>query len=265
MGSLIRNIMETYKYVNEDLAHPVTRNYLLVYSPFCVIVGLFVYYKFVTLWGPEYMADRPPFDVKKPMIVYNIAQIIISAVTMVGGLSTTYLNGHYNLWCQGVNYEDNEGDDPVLYYTWLYATVKVLDLVDTIFFILRKKFSHASFLHVYHHMAMVVLGYMGLKYVPGGHGAMLGIINSMVHTVMYSYYLVALVRPDWVRVWWKKYITQLQIAQFVAILLHFSHVLFQPSCEYPKWVVVLLLPQNLFMTALFVDFYIKEYIKKKKQ
>ncbi|KAH9634877.1 hypothetical protein HF086_004567 [Spodoptera exigua] len=45
----------------------------------------------------------------------------------------------------------------------------------------------------------------------GGHGIMLGFINSMVHAVMYSYYLISIVRPQWVRQWWKKYITQLQI------------------------------------------------------
>lgn len=48
---------------------------------------------------------------------------------------------------------------------------------------------------------------------------MLGFINSMVHAVMYSYYLISIVRPQWVRQWWKKYITQLQI---VSILIYLS-------------------------------------------
>lgn len=35
------------------------------------------------------------------------------------------------------------------------------------------------------------------------------------------------------------------------------------SCNYPKFVIIVLVPQNLFMFALFLDFYIKAYVKKK--
>jgi elongation of very long chain fatty acids protein 4 len=37
-----------------------------------------------------------------------------------------------------------------------------------IFFILKKKFSHITFLHVYHHSTMAVMSWIGFKFVPGG-------------------------------------------------------------------------------------------------
>lgn len=39
--------------------------------------------------------------------------------------------------------------------------------------------------------------------------------------------------------------------------------LYFSSCDYPKFVVIVLVPQNLFMFALFTDFYVKAYVKKK--
>ena len=38
------------------------------------------------------------------------------------------------------------------------------------FFILRKKNNQISFLHVYHHSTMVILWWVGVKYVAGGEG-----------------------------------------------------------------------------------------------
>lgn len=39
---------------------------------------------------------------------------------------------------------------------------------------------------------------------------------------------------------------------------------FKTDCDYPRWTAAVFLPQNLFMLSLFIDFYIKTYIKKPK-
>lgn len=52
--------------------------------------------------------------------------------------------------------------------------------------------------------------------------------------------------------------------QFVLISLHFGQVLFQPNCGYPRWIALALLPQNIFMIALFTNFYINAYVKTKQ-
>ncbi|XP_026732087.1 elongation of very long chain fatty acids protein AAEL008004-like isoform X1 [Trichoplusia ni] len=265
MGTLIGNITNFYHYLNDDLADPRTKDFLFVSSPVPLLVIMFVYHRFVQSWGPAFMANRQPYNVKNLIIVYNIIQIALSIFLTTQCLTRLYLSGYYSPWCQKINYEDTPLERDVVSRVWLYYMIKLLDLLDTIFFVLRKKFNQVSFLHVYHHLGMCALGFFGTKYVPGGHGIMLGFINSIVHAVMYSYYLISIVRPQWVRQWWKKYITQLQILQFLLLILHFGHVLFEPSCEYPKWVSFVFLPHNIFILFLFCDFYIKEYILKKNK
>lgn len=51
---------------------------------------------------------------------------------------------------------------------WWYFISKGIEYLDTVFFILRKKFSQVTFLHVYHHCSMFTLWWIGIKWVAGG-------------------------------------------------------------------------------------------------
>lgn len=51
--------------------------------------------------------------------------------------------------------------------TYYYFIAKVVDLMDTLFFVLTKKNGHISFLHIYHHALMVVVTYFAVKFLPG--------------------------------------------------------------------------------------------------
>lgn len=42
-------------------------------------------------------------------------------------------------------------------------------------------------------------------------------------------------------------------------------IVFMPDCAYPRWTSAVLLPQNIFILVLFVDFYIKAYVQKPTQ
>lgn len=50
---------------------------------------------------------------------------------------------------------------------WLYYICKITELLDTVFFVLRKKQNQITFLHVYHHTLMPFCGFVGLKYFAG--------------------------------------------------------------------------------------------------
>lgn len=127
--------------------------------------------------------------------------------------------------------------------------------------ILRKKNSHVSFLHLYHHAGMVPISWGCTKYLPGttrfsklythvlwtnatrfydvagGHGTFVGFVNTFVHTIMYSYYLLAILRPPnkYGQIWWKKYLTMLQLVRikmiyrFVNQSLYFERRLFSEA------------------------------------
>ena len=48
----------------------------------------------------------------------------------------------------------------------------------------------------------------------GGHGTFLGLINTFVHIIMYTYYLLAALGPTVQKyLWWKKYLTILQMVR----------------------------------------------------
>ena len=81
-----------------------------------------------------------------------------------------------------------------------------------IFFILRKKNNQVTTLHVIHHGIMPFSCWIGVKFAPGGHGTFSGLLNTFVHIIMYLYYMIAAMGPNYQKyIWWKKYLTALQM------------------------------------------------------
>lgn len=54
----------------------------------------------------------------------------------------------------------------------------------------------------------------------GGHGTFSNLINNFVHVVMYFYYMVAAMGPEYQKyLWWKKHLTTLQLVSVQTILM----------------------------------------------
>ena len=106
---------------------------------------------------------------------------------------------------------------------WLFYMSKFLDMFDSFFFVAKKKYTHLSFLHVYHHGIMPLECWFGARltgnislgdgltwshisrFVGGGHSGFLAFLNAGVHTVMYLYYLLAACGPGIQKyLWWKR-------------------------------------------------------------
>jgi elongation of very long chain fatty acids protein 4 len=148
---------------------------------------------------------------------------------------------------------------------WYYYFSKLVDLVDTLVFALRKKDNQITFLHVFHHLTMFPYAWIGLKYVGGGQTFFLCMLNSFVHTVMYGYYGLAALGPSVQKfLWWKKYITQLQLAQFFAVMVH-SIVNTFATCSFPKPFSISYLVYGMVITLLFSNFYMQSYNKKNSE
>ena len=95
---------------------------------------------------------------------------------------------------------------------WWYYFSKCLEFVDTILFIVRKKPAQLTFLHIYHHSTMFAFWWVGAKFVPGGSALTGAMVNCFVHVFMYSYYGLASCGPNIQKyLWWKKYLTILQL------------------------------------------------------
>jgi len=86
---------------------------------------------------------------------------------------------------------------------------KYLELLDTVFLVLKKK--PLAFLHVYHHAVTAFLCFTQLN----GRTSISWVVISLnlaVHVLMYYYYYAT---AGGKRIWWKKYLTTMQITQFV--------------------------------------------------
>lgn len=89
---------------------------------------------------------------------------------------------------------------------------KIVDLCDTIIFVIRKKDNQITFLHVYHHVFMVLVTWCALNYDPSDHWAFMAVTNCVIHAIMYTYYGISALGPMYAKyLWWKKYLTIMQL------------------------------------------------------
>ncbi|XP_065292579.2 very long chain fatty acid elongase AAEL008004-like isoform X1 [Dermacentor albipictus] len=231
-----------------------------------VITLLLVGYIYVVkVAGPWFMKNRKPYDGIKPLIAFhNLFMVVASAYFVSAFAWTAYVRNGYSLLCQGIDFDArDDGTMHLLNLYWWYAMLRTLDFLDTLFFVLRKKDSHISFLHVVHHTIVVFNGWFGLTYGADGQAAIVVVINGSVHVVMYTYYFLSLLGPEVQKhLWWKRYITQLQLAQFVVLFTHALLPLFL-NCGYPRSHTFITLSQAVFFFGLFTHFYVKNYQTKK--
>lgn len=264
MASIVRYLVEYYEHL-ESRVDPRSKDWYLACSPLVPIVIITIYLLFVKKWGPSFMAQRAALKIERVIIVYNALQIIACSYVAWEGLRL-WIKLRYSIVCQPVDFTVNEDNAKVANLVFLYYVIKITDLLDTVFFILRKKFSHASFLHVYHHAGMVGVGYMACKFSLNGHFISLGILNSFVHVVMYSYYLYTALFPGTkVSIRVKKSLTILQLVQFALLVVHDSLPLIHSTCGVEKIFCTYLIVQYTFMIVLFSDFYSKAYSSSKKK
>lgn len=158
--------------------------------------------------------------------------------------------------------ESREFKDTVSLALWHAMIDRIFDLFDTVFFVLCKKQNHITFLHVYHHITVVFMLWMYCKYFQGLEFGIVGLCNIFVHMIMYFYYLVAALGPRFKKfLWWKKYLTTLQISQFVVIFFY-SLASFWISCGFRKNILYLNIAEAIIHLVLFLNFYRKSYKKE---
>ncbi|KAL5968990.1 Elongation of very long chain fatty acid protein [Taenia solium] len=202
--------------------------------------------------------------IKVLMVVYNIAMVFYSAFLVIEVLDLLRITG-YGLGCV----EFDPKDDPVqrrfIRVGYLFYFSKFLELLDTLFFLLRGKYDQVTFLHVFHHGAMPPSIWWGIKYAPGGIVYMFPLANSFVHVIMYTYYGMAALGL-YRYLWWKKYLTVLQMVQFCIFIVHQGQVLtpFNWECRYPKVFPLAIVIYAVIFLVLFSNFYVQAYWRKRR-
>ncbi|XP_026751476.1 elongation of very long chain fatty acids protein AAEL008004-like [Galleria mellonella] len=261
--SLILQYLDDMHVFMDKNGDPRTNPWFLMSSPFPTLIICLSYVYLVKVLGPRIMANRKPYELKNILIFYNFCQVIFSAWLFYEIGSGGWFTGRYSYRCQPVDHSKNPQTMRMVHACWWYYFSKFTEFFDTIFFVLRKKFDHVSTLHVIHHGVMPMSVWFGVKFSPGGHSTFFGLLNTFVHIIMYTYYMLAAMGPQMRRyLWWKKYLTTLQMIQFICVIVHAFQLLFI-ECDYPRGFVWWIGMHGVMFFFLFKDFYNQQYNKPK--
>ncbi|KAI5637478.1 GNS1/SUR4 family domain-containing protein [Phthorimaea operculella] len=238
-------------------------DWFLIESPYLMLSIMVTYLFFVLKCGPKVMENRPAYTLRKTLLVYNAFQVIVSCYLFNVGINLIKTNGLVeNGYC---SFSDEKRQYMILSATYYYFLAKLSELMDTVFFVLRKKWNQITFLHVYHHTIMYFVTWLVLKYEPTYSLVFLGTINCFVHIVMYGYYGLSAfphLRPY---LWWKKYITKLQLLQFTMILIQLTWNYNVSTCPTTHYLLVFAWSNLVLFIYLFSRFYINSYSQKKEK
>jgi len=238
-----------------------SKGYPLMGSPKYMIGSVLIYLT-VLFSLKMIMKNRQPFELRGFLMIYNLIQVVGTFYMFYEFFTVAYLS-NYSLTCEPVNYSNEELPLRMQHVHWLFFMSKLVDYIDTFVFALRKKDNQITLLHVFHHASIVPYSWVAAKYFPGGQSFFGCMLNSFVHTVMYSYYGLAALGPRVQKyLWWKRYITMIQLIQFISVIIHSFVNLFQPSCSFPKGFIVAYTIYSFVLLCLFLDFYFKSYSKK---
>ncbi|XP_034945984.1 elongation of very long chain fatty acids protein AAEL008004-like [Chelonus insularis] len=261
MTNTFASIVHGYRDLMDNKSDPRVKDWPMMSSPLPTMVICVLYAYFSKVLGPRLMENRKPFNIRRILVVYNLIQTIFSAWIFYEYLMSGWAKG-YSFRCQPVDYSQSPLALRMAQTCWWYYFSKFTEFFDTLFFILRKKYQQVSTLHVIHHGVMPFSVWMGLKFAPGGHSTFFALLNTFVHIVMYFYYMIAAMGPEYQKyIWWKKYLTTFQMFQFILIMTHQFQLLFI-ECNYPRSFMIWIGLHGVLFLGLFSDFYKTKYSSK---
>lgn len=232
---------------------------ILGHGPQRIMTLVITYLIIVKKVGPMLMERKQPYDLRGLVRIFNLFNIIVNVWLAYRGIRLSG-NGTSFFNCNCLD------RDPKRFslYVDIFILSRIIDFMDTIFFILRKKESQVTGLHVFHHSMVPVAMYLVATFSMSPFNGFLIILNSIVHIVMYTYYLLATFPKLAPYLWWKRHITKIQIGQFVISLIYFAigYVLLPRFCDNPPMVPVFinLISSTIFL-FLFLSFYSVAYKK----
>lgn len=207
------------------------------------------------------MRSQKAFNLRIPLILWNGTLALFSLVSAIRIVPYMLIilgkNGPWYFVCRNGMASYGQGGAVAL-WSVLFVFSKYAELCDTMFLVLRKK--HVSFLHWYHHATVVLLSIHALAYYSPAALLMSG-MNAIVHTLMYTYYLIAAVRerpPSWGKLLTKLQLSQMVIGVVLGIANYVGHSNIDNCHSIPSH-NVLIFGIYLSYFVLFMRFYCSKY------
>ena len=190
----------------------------------------------------------------KLSVVHNTLLVMFSAWTFASLANILYNDG---IVFKTNYYFQNPQFDTIIY--WFYIS-KYYEFADTFLLYLNGK--TPIFLQKYHHVGAVISWHLMYQYKVDMVW-MATLLNSGVHTIMYSYYLGCLLKINQVRCI-KKYITSIQLCQF--FILYVNLYFYYPPIE--SWfnygIIIFFAAYGIGIIGLFGRFYYDSYVVKER-
>jgi len=190
--------------------------------------------------------------------VYNLVQVFLCAYMSVESGILAYRNNYTVLPIGKLN-TFNAAAPAVGNLLWLFYLSKVLDFFDTITIVLQKKWNQLSFLHVYHHSSVFLFYWVNLRMGYDGDIYLTVLLNAAIHTVMYTYYFLSMHTKD---IWWKKYLTMMQMVQFCIMITQAFCMMASGGKEFAPRLSAYYCVYIFSMLGLFAHFYVQSYKRK---
>ncbi|XP_055934482.1 elongation of very long chain fatty acids protein 7-like isoform X2 [Argiope bruennichi] len=210
------------------------------------------------------MRNRKPLELRTPMIIFNL--FLVASYTI--SLTLFFINVPtlgFKTFCHGTRVRKGELVYLLVRCCWFVYILKYIEFLDTVFFILRKKENLITNLHVIHHTIVPIVGWIMIRTERSGFQSIPVILNGIVHIIMYTYYGLAAMGPHMRKyLWWKKYLTILQMVQFVLVVLFVMVIAPMSGCVIMKsslWIDAIC---AITFLVLFYNFYAHTFTKKEK-
>jgi fatty acid elongase 3 len=235
---------------NETIAHP--------------LIGMIVYLAGIFLLR-HWMRDRKAMNevLRWPLALHNYFLCLLSLFMVIGisvRVAKIYLTeGFYHVYCGTA---DPFSDQRLLWWGFVFYLSKYYELIDTVFLVLRKR--DLSFLHVYHHAIVLMVCWLAMnqQIVMGWFTCF---NNASVHVLMYYYYAEQARGSG--PIWWRRYLTSMQMVQFVLdCTTSLPYIYFWKTGIYCRgsmlaWGFANFVGITFFF--LFLNFYLENYVKNK--
>jgi len=196
-----------YNFYTDDFNFNQFKPPFYSFESICLTVASYLLAIRLTTW---YMFNKKPFTMKYISALHNFFLFVISVVMFFGvilGVVDLYFKGGSSaIMC---NANGTYINSKLMFWIYVFYLTKPYEFVDTFIMIFKKR--DLNFLHVWHHCTTFLLVWttqiqaMNIQWISIS-------ANCFVHCFMYYYYFVSCLGYQ---VWWKRYLTLLQIVQFI--------------------------------------------------
>ncbi|XP_059156820.1 elongation of very long chain fatty acids protein 7-like [Physella acuta] len=212
-------------------------------------IPLFIGYILMIVVSGLWQRWTSPFQLKSLLVIHNFSCCIANAVTLFGFSNALIINGSAY----------GKTSSPVFLQAFkIYWIIKIVELFDTVYLVLRHRRSQISFLHVYYRFSMLLLCDVARLFSPWPSIATFLALNSLVHVILYFYYgLVALTPENPPK--WDKSLTEMQIFAFgFGLFIAVNGYHYHKFCIYSILYIITIL-------VLFLNFYFHAYLTNQPQ